>query len=160
MMSRLSRAGNDMRETSPMQRALQALVWITLILFALLWVMTQKGFSQTSQPTQIVKKQVGENTTFLWDYLVTDEPLITNFSLGLVDDLTKTTIEIRQIPANLRTVSLPASYNGTFKFMYYNVRAVKQNPDPVPDEVSAPSNTVATERVGRPPTNLRGQYGG
>jgi hypothetical protein len=119
----------------------------------LLLLLSAHAHAQTTAPTMTVKKFVGENTTFLWDYLVVDEPAYAEFQLRWTDDLTKTTIILKSIPINLRTTAISAAFTPGFKFTYYNVVAAT----PATSSVSAPSNTVATERVGRPPTNLRDQ---
>ena len=99
--------------------------------------------------TQVVKKTVGAVTSVQWDYAVADEAVIMNFELRWVDDLTKTTIALKTVPKNERSTSFPAFFSAELKFTYLNVVAVDQ------DSVSAPSNTVAIQRVGRPPSNLR-----
>lgn len=130
----------------------------SLVISALLVLLfTTYAPAQTSAPTMTVKKQVGENVIFTWDYLVGDEPLVTEFQLRWCDNLTNTTIFLKSIPITARTTTISASFTGNLKFTYYNIVAVKKNTSPTLDEVSAPSNTVATERVGRPPTNLRNQ---
>ena len=123
-------------------------------LFIVLVLSCSKVVAQTSAPTQTVKKFVGETTTFDWLYEVADEPAATHFSLRWVDDLTKTTIELKTVPINLRTTTISAAFTPGFKFTYYNLFAVKVNVSPVPNEISVPSNTVATERTGRPPRSL------
>lgn len=123
-----------------------------LALFVSLGLVCQ---AQTSAPTQIVKKFNGETTTFTWEFDTTEEFLITHFSLRAVDDLTKTTVELKTIPKTLRGTAISASFTPNLKFMYYNVVAVNNSVTPI--QVSDPSNTVATERVGKPPKNLVGQ---
>lgn len=127
-----------------------------LIIVVVMWMaMAGYGLSQTSAPTQIVKKFVGETTMFTWDFDVSEEFLITHFSLRMIDDLTKTTVELKTVAKNLRGTSISSSFTPGMKFMYYNVVSVNNAVSPV--EVSQPSNTVATERVGKPPRNLLGQ---
>jgi len=125
-----------------------AFLTITLALFVAL-----NASAQTSAPTQTVKKAVGDTVNFTWDYNVADEPTITHFSFRMVDDLTKTSIEVKQVAKNLRSTSLAASYTTNLTFMYYNIYAVKTI-NGGSDEVSTPSNTVATQRTGKPPKTL------
>jgi len=126
-------------------------------LIMLLLLLTARAHAQTTAPTMTVKKFVGENTILAWLYEVVDEPMVTQFELRWTDDLTKTTILLKTVPINLRTTSISAAYTPGFKFTYYNLVAVKVNVAPIPNEVSAPSNTVAIERVGRPPRSLTEQ---
>jgi hypothetical protein len=112
------------------------------------------SLAQTSAPTMSVKKFVGETTTFTWDYDVADEDITGNFSLRWIDDLTKTTIELKTVPKNLRSTSISAAFTPGLKMTYYNIVAIGTGTIPAS---SAPSNTVATERVGRPPRNLANQ---
>jgi hypothetical protein len=107
-------------------------------------------------PTQIVKKFIGDTTTFAWEFDVADEATITHFSVKWVDDLTKTFIELKQVPKNLRGTSISAAFTAGFKFTYYAVTAVDARVPAVVVE-SSPSNTVATERLGKPPRNLTEQ---
>lgn len=113
--------------------------------------------AQTSAPTMTIKKFVGENTAFLWDYPVEDEISVTEFHLRWIDDLTKTTIFLKAVPKNLRTTTISAAFTPGFKFTYYNIVAVVKDAAGTITWTSATSNTVANERVGRPPTNLRNQ---
>jgi len=122
----------------------------------LLLLLSAHAYAQTSAPTQVVKKFNGESTTFQWEYDIVDEALVTHFSLRQVDDLTKTTIELKTVPITLRTTSISASFTPSLKFTYYNIYAVKVVSSTVKED-SLPSNTVATERIGRPPRNLIGQ---
>lgn len=112
--------------------------------------------AQISPPTMTVKKFVGDSTTFAWDYDTADEATITHFSLKWVDDLTKTFIELKTVPKTARTTSISASFTPGFKFTYYAVTAVDARVTTAIIE-STPSNTVATERIGKPPTNNRVQ---
>jgi len=128
-----------------MKRSLPVLLLITLFPLTLL--------AQTSPPTQSVKKFVGESTTFAWDYDVADEDITASFSLRWTDDLTKTTIDLKSVAKNLRTTSISAAFMPGFKFTYYNVVAVGTGTI----GTSVPSNTVSTERIGRPPRNLTNQ---
>ena len=112
--------------------------------------------AQISPPTMTAKKFVGDTTTFAWDYDVADEATITHFSLKWVDDLTKTFIELKTVPKTVRTTSISASFTPGLKFTYYAVTAVDARVTTAIIE-SNPSNTVATERVGKPPTNNRVQ---
>lgn len=131
--------------------------WFIIGVVALLYLfLTTYARAQTSPPTQVVKKFAGESTTFTWEYDLADEPLVTHFSLRHVDDLTKTTIELKTVPITLRTTSISASFTPSMKFTYYNVYAVKVVSATVKED-GLPSNTVATERIGRPPRNLVGQ---
>ena len=105
--------------------------------------------AQTTAPTQVVKKANGAPVSIQWDYPALEEVAITNFEVRWVDDLTKTTINLKSVPKTDRSTSLPAFYSTGFKFTYFNVVAVDLT------EVSAPSNTVGIQRVGPPPSNLR-----
>jgi hypothetical protein len=122
------------------------------MLFAFLFF-TPPLIAQTSSPTMIVKKFVGETTTFSWEYDVADEDITQEFRLRWTDDLTKTTIDLKAVPKNLRGTSISSSFTPGFKFTYYNVVAVGTGTI----GTSVPSNTVATERIGRPPRNLANQ---
>jgi len=110
--------------------------------------------AQISPPTMTVKKVTGDVATFTWDYNPVDEAQITHFSLKWVDDLTKTFIELKTVPKTSRTTTINASFTPGFKFTYYAVTAVDARITTAVLE-SAPSNTVATERIGKPPTNNR-----
>jgi len=125
----------------------------TILAIILVLLGTLSASAQTSAPTQIVKKAIGDTVYFTWSYNVADEPLITHFSFRMIDDLTKTTIEVNQVARNLRATSLPASFTTNLTFMYYNIYAVKTI-NGGSDEVSLPSNTVATQRMGKPPKTL------
>lgn len=114
----------------------------------------QLGWAQISSPTMTVKKFVGDSVTFQWDYDTADEATISHFSLKWVDDLTKTFIELKTVPKTSRTTNINASFTPGFKFTYYAVTAVDARVTTAVIE-SNPSNTVATERVGKPPTNNR-----
>jgi len=109
--------------------------------------------AQTSAPTMTVKKFIGETTNFAWDYEVADEDITQQFSLRWTDDLTKTTIDLKTVAKNLRATSISSAFTPGFKFTYYNVVAVGTGTI----GSSLPSNTVATDRIGRPPRNLTDQ---
>jgi hypothetical protein len=114
-----------------------------------LFLFLTNSFGQTTAPTQVAKKAVGAPVSLTWDYPPLEEVTITNFEVRWVDDLTKTTINLKSVPKTDRSTSLPAFYTTGFKFTYFNVVAMDQA------EVSAPSNTVGIQRVGPPPSNLR-----
>jgi len=123
--------------------------------FALIGGLAGVAHCQTA-PTQIVKKFIGDTTTFAWEFDVADEATITHFSVKWVDDLTKTFIELKQVPKNLRGTVITAAFTPGFKFTYYAVTAVDARvPASVVESIS--SNTVATERLGKPPRNLTEQ---
>ena len=105
-----------------------------------------------SPPTMTVKTFHGNTATFTWEYLVADEATMTHFSVKWVDSLTGTFIELKTVPKNLRTTSISASFTPGFKFTYYAVTSVDARV-PATTIESLPSNTVALERVGKPPTN-------
>jgi hypothetical protein len=123
----------------------------------LLLLLSARAHAQTSAPTMSVKRGVGDTTIFLWDFAVEDEVSVTEFILRWTDDLTKTTIALKSVAKNLRTTTISASFTPGFKFTYYNIVAVVKDATGVITWTSATSNTVSTERVGRPPTNLRYQ---
>jgi len=123
--------------------------------FALIGGLASTAHCQTA-PTQIVKKFIGDTTTFAWEFDVADEATITHFSVKWVDDLTKTFIELKQVAKNLRGTTTSAAFTPGFKFTYYVVTAVDARVTTSVVE-SSPSNTVATERVGKPPRNLTEQ---
>jgi hypothetical protein len=125
-----------------------------LLTLSLLLAFSTVAESQISPPTQTVKTFHGNNVTFAWDYLVADEATMTHFSLKWVDSLTGTFIELKTVPKTARTTSISASFTPGFKFTYYAVTAVDSTV-PVTVIESLPSNTVALERVGKPPTNAR-----
>ena len=110
--------------------------------------------AQISPPTMNLKVFQGSNVTFTWDYLVADEATMTHFSLKWVDSLTGTFVELKTVPKSARSTSISAAFTPGFKFTYYAVTAVDATVPASPLE-SLPSNTVSTERVGKPPTNLR-----
>ena len=122
-----------------------------LLLMALLGGIAE---AQISPPTQTVKTFHGNSVTFAWDYLVSDEATMTHFSLKWVDSLTGTFIELKTVPKTARTTSISASFTPGFKFTYYAVTAVDATV-PATTIESLPSNTVALERIGKPPTNAR-----
>jgi len=128
---------------------MKRVLWISLLLF----FVAGPASAQTSAPTQVVKKFIGEPTAFAWDYEVADEDITQHFSLRWTDDLTKTTIDLKTVAKNLRTTTISAAFTPAFKFTYYNVVAVGTGTL----GTSLPSNTVATERIGRPPRNLTNQ---
>lgn len=105
-------------------------------------------------PTMTVKVFQDSPAVFAWDYLVADEVTMTHFSIKWVDSLTGTFVELKTVPKTARTTSINASFTPGFKFTYYSVTAVDAR---VPATIieSLPSNTVALERVGKPPTNNR-----
>jgi len=116
-------------------------------------MLSSLAHAQTSAPTQVIKKFSGETTTFNWDYDAAEESFATHFSLRWVDELTKTTVELKKVPITARSTSISASFTPGFKLTYYNIVAVRVE---TPGNVeSVPSNTVATERIGKPATNLR-----
>ena len=132
---------------------------LTIVIASIIMVLlllSIRAHAQTTAPTQVIKKFNGEQVTFIWEHDITDEALATHFSLRWVDDLTKTTIELRTVPISLRTTSISAACPPHFKFTYYNLYAVKVDPTTVSVD-SLPTNTVATERIGRPPRNLSAQ---
>ena len=122
-----------------------------LLLMALLGGIAE---AQISPPTQTVKIFHGNSVTFAWDYLVADEATMTHFSLKWVDTLTGTFIELKTVPKTARTTSISAAFTPGFKFTYYAVTAVDATV-PATTIESLPSNTVALERIGKPPTNAR-----
>ena len=124
-----------------------------LMIWALLLLAGSSALAQISPPTMIVKKFVGDTTTFTWDYLIADEATMTHFSVKWVDSLTGTFIELKTVPKTARTTTTSASFTPGFKFTYYAVTAVDARVTTAVLE-SLPSNTVATERVGKPPTNF------
>jgi len=124
--------------------------------FALVGGLAGVAHCQAATPTQIVKKFTGETTTFAWDFDVADEASITHFSVKWVDDLTKTFIELKQVAKTLRGTTISAAFTPGFKFTYYIVTTV-DNRVPAAIVESVPSNTVATERVGKPVRNLTEQ---
>jgi hypothetical protein len=123
-----------------------------LLGLALMLLLAEGGLAQISPPTMSVKKFVGDTTTFTWDYLIADEATMTHFSVKWVDSLTGTFIELKTVPKTARTTTTSASFTPGFKFTYYAVTAVDARVTTAVLE-SLPSNTVATERVGKPPTN-------
>lgn len=123
-----------------------------LMIWALLLLAGSSALAQISPPTMSVKKFVGDTTTFTWDYLIADEATMTHFSVKWVDSLTGTFIELKTVPKTARTTTTSASFTPGFKFTYYAVTAVDARV-PATTIESLPSNTVATERIGKPPTN-------
>ena len=123
-----------------------------LLGLALTLLCAEAGLAQISPPTMTIKTFHGNTVTFNWDYLIADEATMTHFSLKWVDSLTGTFIELKTVPKTVRSTTAPANFVPGFKFTYYAVTAVDAR---VPATVieSNPSNTVAAERVGKPPTN-------
>ena len=128
---------------------MKRLAFLLLFLISL----SAPAFGQTSSPTQVAKKFNGEATAFSWDYDTAEESFATHFSLRWVDDLTKTTIELKKVPITARSTSVSASFTPGFKLTYYNLVAVRV--EVLVNVDSTPSNTVATERIGKPPSNFR-----
>jgi hypothetical protein len=105
-------------------------------------------------PTMSVKKFSGDPVTFSWSYDVADEATISYFQLVATSDLfVPADPQVLTFAKTARTASIPAVFAVGSKFTYYALTAVDAR-DPAKILVSLPSNTVAAERVGKPPTNL------
>ena len=126
----------------------------SILAFVLTLALSTVSLAQISPPTMNLKVFQGSNVTFTWDYLVADEATMTHFSLKWVDSLTGTFVELKTVPKSARSTSISAAFTPGFKFTYYAVTAVDATVPASPLE-SLPSNTVSTERIGKPPTNLR-----
>lgn len=111
------------------------------------------ALAQATPPTQVVKTFDGETKALTWEYDVPDEATMTHFQLNWVDDLTKTFIRLQDFPKANRSGSVRASFTPGFRFTYYQLVAVDARVT-TNVQTSGPSNTVAFERVGKPPRNL------
>src|SRR5262245_3634340 len=120
-------------------------------LLCALMLLAGTGFAQVlnSPPTQTVKVSSGDLVPFSWLYDVADEAFITHFSIRWVDDLTKQSVEVKTVAKSARATALPATFTSGVNMAYYAITAVEST-----TSSSAPSNTVATQRIGKPPRNF------
>lgn len=122
-------------------------------IFLMFLALSGLAHAQATSPTQIVKTFEGDTRALTWEYDIPEESQITHFQLNWVDDLTKTFIRLQDFPKATRSGSVRASFTPGFRFTYYQLVAVDAR---VTTNVlsSGPSNTIALERIGKPPRNL------
>lgn len=119
-------------------------------LFISFLLLSSSLFAQLSPPTQTVKKRNGQSVTVAWNF--TDNAASAGllfFSIKATPNLNQTPIQLVQVPPTTRQTDLKVTFTtANPNFVYYVVSAVYSNPK----GESFPSNTIAVQRIGPPPS--------